>query len=1663
MPGVKGSGGVADNRLKKFLRKFVRIAAWTAGSVLILLLVLIVVVRIPAVQQAIVDKATAYLEDRIGTPVSIGRLLITFPKKIEVEDFYLEDELGDTLVYAHKFEVDVGVLAIMKREIAIKEITLNTARVFVKRAKADTTFNYTYIVEAFTSGETDSVKVDEGDKKAWAISLDDVVIDKSFVGYFDKHGETEFTTYVGKLDISSKETNLIDNIYRLKKIELADAAISLSLMAAPGDEKPNENQNPEASDTTSKPFVVDLRELLLTNVTLHYNTPSEHAMVDFGKFEIESNDVSLTVQSVDLKQVTLENTTLSYFTNQKAAAQPKDTTEGPFQISPWQIDVDKVTLADNTIRYYDLTANKQNGFDPGRVWISALTGNFENISIGKTTASLSIDNFQLKERSGLIVRRLDGQFSLTGKEAIIRDFHGKVNRTELHLNASVKYSDINRIAEDLAKTTLDVQVGRSVLYAGDVVMLYPTLFDSLPFKVKPNDRITLSGGISGRVNDLSVRSLALDALDSTRLSVSGRVKGLPNIKASAFRLSVDELRTTRSDVKRVLADSLMPTGIVLPTWISLNGSFNGTYKNPSMDARLRSSDGTVTAKGQLNLSGKGSYDLLVEAQQLALGHILANKDLGSINVKAKAVGTGTTVDDIDARLNMLLSSLSYKGYNYKDLRLDGRLTRYLFSGNVIMDDENLDFTLKANVDYTPDVPTFALTLNMKNIDLKALKLTERPLRARATLDVDMATADFKSVNGRIDLRKVAVFNGAKLYAVDSLLVASIDQVGESSIDIRSDIMTGDFKGTINIFTLPTALKQHINRYFSLNDSTIEDPKDLQKFDFDLTLKNTELLTEVLFPPLEPFTPGKIYGSFNSEEQKLDLQIKLTNFAYDGASADSLSFIVNSDEQGLDYRFGVKEIKVDTLRIHDLTFAGTAANDTLSSSFRVLDSLNNETYLLGGVLTRVREALQLNLKKVVLNGASWDVPAKNALQFGASGLRAEDFRITKDNQQVALETSAKDSLVNIMFKELELGNLTRIISGAVPASGELNGELKFSTSNSGNFSSRLDITSLNVLHKTWGDVNLTLKHANERYDYDLKIRGNQTRVEANGNFAVVGDSSVVTLAVAVPSLNIELIEPFTRGQAKNMQGILVGNMKISGKLPALDVRGELSFRDATFEAPYLNSPFELKDETILFRDQGIVLNNFRILDRMKNAATIDGVIATKKYRDFDLDLKVNAKNFQVLNKPEAHDQAVYGLLKVDLDATVKGPSTHPAVQVRAGMSNDTNVTYVLPQSEAGVMEQEGIVTFVDKDAVNDPFLKEVKPTEGVAQGFRGVELNAIIELQGGEKLSVVIDPETGDKLTVQGRANLIFGIDPSGNMNLSGRYQVIDGKYHLSFYKLVKREFDIVKGGTITWSGDPLRGALDLSALYSVEAAPLELVSNQLTSNDESVVGPYRQHLPFLVYMNLSGEIMAPEIGFRLDMPEEKRNMFGGVVYGRIQDIDTKESELNKQVFGLLILRTFVAENPFEGSSGGDLQNSARVSASRMLSQQLNRLSSKIKGVELSMNVKSYQDYTSSAGGQGRTQAQLGVSKTLFGNRLVVRLSGNVDIEGESQQSNVTDYIGDLALEYKMTTDGRFRLTGFRNSNYDMIDGELIETGAGVIYIKDYNALRELFKANEKTE
>jgi translocation and assembly module TamB len=137
--------------------------------------------------------------------------------------------------------------------------------------------------------------------------------------------------------------------------------------------------------------------------------------------------------------------------------------------------------------------------------------------------------------------------------------------------------------------------------------------------------------------------------------------------------------------------------------------------------------------------------------------------------------------------------------------------------------------------------------------------------------------------------------------------------------------------------------------------------------------------------------------------------------------------------------------------------------------------------------------------------------------------------------------------------------------------------------------------------------------------------------------------------------------------------------------------------------------------------------------------------------------------------------------------------------------------------------------------------------------------------------------------LKGNSTLVLNTEASGGIHLSGRYEISSGTYNFSFYKLLKREFDIIKGSSITWSGDPMGAEMDIRASYSVETSPLDLVYNQINTTDQAEINSYNQRLPFLVYLNIEGKLLVPQLSFSLDMPADKRNVMGGTIYAKLQD------------------------------------------------------------------------------------------------------------------------------------------------------------------------------------
>jgi hypothetical protein len=220
---------------------------------------------------------------------------------------------------------------------------------------------------------------------------------------------------------------------------------------------------------------------------------------------------------------------------------------------------------------------------------------------------------------------------------------------------------------------------------------------------------------------------------------------------------------------------------------------------------------------------------------------------------------------------------------------------------------------------------------------------------------------------------------------------------------------------------------------------------------------------------------------------------------------------------------------------------------------------------------------------------------------------------------------------------------------------------------------------------------------------------------------------------------------------------------------------------------------------------------------------------------------------------------------------------------------------------------------------------------------------------------------------------------------------------------------------------------------------------------------------------MEGELLNPKISFDIILPENKSYIVSNAVITnvrtKLEQLRTEEGEMNKQVFSLLLLNRFMAEDPFSSSSNTSAEGMVRQSASKLLTEQLNRFADDlVKGVDLNFDVLSSEDYTTGER-QNRTDLNVGISKRLLNDRLTVSVGSNFELEGPKnslQQS--TNIAGNIALDYQLSKDNRYMLRAYRKNDYDVaIEGYVVETGLSFIITVDYNRFREIFMSEKQRQ
>ena len=582
-----------------------------------------------------------------------------------------------------------------------------------------------------------------------------------------------------------------------------------------------------------------------------------------------------------------------------------------------------------------------------------------------------------------------------------------------------------------------------------------------------------------------------------------------------------------------------------------------------------------------------------------------------------------------------------------------------------------------------------------------------------------------------------------------------------------------------------------------------------------------------------------------------------------------------------------------------------------------------------------------------------------------------------------------------------------------------------------------------------------------YAFNAGLKGGDIDFDLVGDYTATESAANLDLNLNINEFKMQALNTLALGEVKNAEGSFNGKFKVTGTTAEPIYDGTLNFNNAAFNVSKLNTKFTLKNENLRMNNAGLSMSNFTVLDENNNALVLSGEIGTESFINPTFDLDVKATDFQVLNATQEDNEDFYGKASFNATAKLTGDLQIPKLDADLTLGSNTDVTYVMPITYANVEERDGVVIFVNRENP-DAILTQTEEQTATIKGF---DISTAIKIHKDAAVTVVIDKETGDNFKAAGEGDLQFNMMPNGRISLSGAYEISEGHYELNLYNLVNRKFLIAPGSRVEWSGDPFDAKLDVKAIYNVETSASSLVAAEISNSDPSVQSRFRQVLPFIVYLNIDGELLAPKISFALDMPEEDQGAIGGQVYSRVQQVNTQEAELNRQVFSLLVLNRFYPDAGSDGGSGG-FATVARDNLNDAVSGQLNAFSDKVLGnsiVDLDFGLNSFTDYQGDSASE-RTQLDIAAQKKLFNDRLIVRVGSEVDIQGSSASGEATPLIGNVSLEYVVSEDGRYRLKGFRKSEFEnVIDGQTIVSGIALIFTQEFNHFDELWDAIFKSQ
>ena len=1371
----------------------------------------------------------------------------------------------------------------------------------------------------------------------------------------------------------------------------------------------------------------------------------DNALLQDGDVDIALSDTvppdttpSKNFWKIDVAQMKIDRTRLDLHT-------PGDTMEvragmGDVALKGIHLDLHKGLYSASHIDWsqgavnYDMNfKTKQKGLDFNHLALGGLTLVADSFSYCDSRLDIILRECSFREKSGLNVASLTGPFGLDSTRLWLPQLYLRTSESQLRAQVGM---DMNAFADNnpgQLNLTVHGYVGKRDL------MLFMAGAPAAMRRRWPNAPLRIDGVVRGNMRRANFAGLNVALPSAFRFHANGHVANVLDPKRLEANIDLDAT-TYKLDFITALLPPSLNSSVRIPAGIGFRGNINVKGSLYASQFRLTEGGGMVAGKAHID-AARMAYDANLVAHRLQLQHFLPGKGLSPFSGRIVAKGSGTDLMSPRTRLamNFNVDDFNYSGYSLAHIAGKARIAGGRLQARIDSRNKLLKGLIGLDALTNSRLMRGTLTLDLDHIDLYHLRIADKPLTLAGCGHIDWAT-DFNhyyKVNGA--LGDIMFRDSTHAYRPDDMVFDILSRKDTT----HAVVDCGDFHLNLNgrggyerLMAQAGNLIKELHRQY--DDRYIDQGRlraRLPLLDIYLTSGNNNMFVRALK------AYGLDLGSINMDMASspitgLNGNLEINRLLVDSMQLDTIRLAILSDSADIRYTAQIRNNADNPQYVFNSLFDGAIHPKGSYLQGRVYDHNNRLGVRLGLSAEMERKGLMFHFygDDPILGYKEFKVNDDNYVFLGNDRRVSANVSLqASDGQGVQLYTNDEDSTalqdITLSLHKFDLEKVLAVLPYTPNVKGVMEGDFhavqtadQLSVSSSvnvsdmvyegcpmGNMGTEFVYTpSTEGTHK----VNGFLYHDGDEVGYLEGTYDNK-------------DGGTLDATLKAERLPLQILNGFIPEQLFGFRGCTEGNLSIKGKLSSPDVNGELIFDSCyIFSKPY-GVEMRFADDPVRIIGSHLLFENFELFAHNDSPLEILGSLDFSNTSKMRLDMKMQTRNFLLIDSKENARSETYGQTYVNFFGMMSGPVEALRMRGKLDVLGSSDMTYVLRDSPLSAdNDMDDLVTFTSfSDTVAESI---VKPP------LTGFDMDLGINIDEGAHVVCALDAEHTNYIDIVGGGDLRMQYNPSDNLQLRGKYTISSGEMKYSLPVIPLKTFTIQDGSYLQFQGDPMNPALHITATERVKASvSANGNSSQMVNFDCGVV--------------LSKTLEDMGVQFIIDAPEDM------TISNQLNTMSVEER--GKIAVTMLTTGMYL-------SDGNTSQFSMNSALSSFLQTQINNISGRaLRTLDLSFGV----DNATSKSGAIQTDYSFKFSKRFWNNRLNIQVGGKVSTGSDVDNTDQT-FFNNVVFDYRLDKNSSKYLKLFYNrDSYDWLEGNVGKYGVGFVWKRRLRHFKDLFRFKDKEE